>query len=105
MTLERALLDAWRAALVDEAPLVVLDGVSIPIRRTRAKGLRCVALSVDGRIVDGIEQNPETKSRWAELARGGKRIMQFKIGPRYIGNVCEGVLMRYPAWKSLGLPD
>ena len=47
-----------------------------------------------GRI-DGIEQNPETGSRWALLAREGKRIMQFSLERRYIGNVAEGELVRY----------
>jgi hypothetical protein len=31
----------------------------------------------DGNEIRGLEQNPETKSRWAMLARGGKMVMQF----------------------------
>jgi hypothetical protein len=53
----------------------------------------------------GIEQNPKTTSRWAELAREGNRIMQYRCKGRYVANVCEGKLLRYPAWKALELPE
>jgi hypothetical protein len=53
----------------------------------------------------GIEQNPATKSRWAALAREGSRIMQFRCQGRYVANVCEGKLLRYPAWTALALPE
>ena len=56
------------------------------------------------RIV-GIEQNPKTGSRWAALARAGNRIMQFRCKGAYVGNVCEGKLLRYPAWKALELGE
>jgi hypothetical protein len=55
--------------------------------------------------VFGIEQNPRTSSRWAKLARRGKRIMQFSYRGRYVANVCEGELYRYPAWRAMKLPD
>ena len=32
----------------------------------------------------GIEQNPKTKSRWAQLAGSGKKVMQFIQDGRYI---------------------
>jgi len=53
----------------------------------------------------GIEQNPQTASQWTALARTGKRIVQFRCKRRYIANVCEGKLLRYPAWTALALPD
>jgi hypothetical protein len=31
----------------------------------------------DGNEIRGLEQNPETKSLWAQLARSGKKVMQF----------------------------
>ena len=58
----------------------------------------------DLRII-GIEQNPATSSRWAALAEEGKRIMQFRCKGCYVANVCEGKLLRYPAWGALKLPD
>jgi len=105
MPLYDTLLDVWRQALVDGQPEVDVNGTRIAVRRTRSAGLRTVVFSYDGHPIEGIEQNPETRSRWAQLAREGKAIMQFKSGGRYFANVCEGTVMRYPAWASLGLPD
>jgi hypothetical protein len=31
--------------------------------------------------------------------------MQFSCQNRYVANVCEGDLTRYPAWHALGLPE
>jgi hypothetical protein len=31
--------------------------------------------------------------------------MQFSVNRRYVANVCEGKLLRYPAWRSLNLPE
>jgi hypothetical protein len=31
----------------------------------------------DGKEIRGVEQNPQTKSRWAPMARSGKKVMQF----------------------------
>jgi hypothetical protein len=36
------------------------------------------------------EQNPETKSRWAQMARSGKRVMQFIREGRYVVSVADG---------------
>jgi hypothetical protein len=38
----------------------------------------------------GLEQNPETKSRWAAMARAGKKVMQFLEGGRYLAVVVDG---------------
>ena len=43
--------------------------------------------STCGRRVE--EQNPETKSRWAQMAREGKRVMYFLSEGRYIANVVK----------------
>jgi hypothetical protein len=43
----------------------------------------------------GLEQNPETSSRWAQLSRQGHRIMQFLSGGRYIANVVDGKVTLY----------
>ncbi len=105
MTLEDALISVWQQALADAAPVVVLDGRRYRVEVTRAKQLRSVTFSYGRRKFFGIEQNPSTGSRWAKLAREGKRIMQFGYKGQYIANVCEGKLFRYPAWRSLKLPE
>jgi hypothetical protein len=105
MTLEETLIEVWRQVLVEGRPSVELAGESFPVTSTRAKRLRTVRFEYAPFYVDAIEQDPETSSRWALLAREGKRVMQFTIERRYIGNVAEGELVRYPAWNSMGLPD
>ena len=105
MTLGETLIAAWQQALVEGKPEVELEGGVYRVGHTRAKGLRTVEFTFGGHRIDGIEQNPQTGSRWAQLARDGQRIMQFSLGRRYFANVCEGKLLRYPAWNSLGLPE
>ncbi|MBZ5514524.1 MAG: hypothetical protein LAN62_06725 [Acidobacteriia bacterium] len=105
MTLADALISVWQQVLAEGMPQVELQGERYVVARTRARKLRTVAFRFGGCPLEGIEQNPQTDSRWAELARQGKRIMQFSINRHYIANVCEGQLFRYPAWKSLDLPE
>ncbi len=49
----------------------------------------------DGREIRGLEQNPETKSRWAQMARSGKKVMQFLGEGRYVANVVDGKVNFY----------
>ena len=95
MTLDEALLAVWRQALVENANLVELEGRRYPVRRTQRRRLRQVDFELDGEPLRGIEQNPETKSRWAEMARAGQKVMQFTTGGRYLGNVANGKLTYY----------
>lgn len=105
MTLAQVLQEVWKGALADALAEVEVDGRRYRVERTRSKGLVTVSFPYAGQTIDGIEQNPETKSRWAQMARDGKRIMQFTTKHRYFANVAEGVLTRYPAWAALGLPE
>ena len=43
----------------------------------------------------GLEQNPETGSRWAHLARQGKKVMQFLKQRRYVAVVVDGKVQFY----------
>jgi hypothetical protein len=54
-----------------------LGGKRYSVRTTPWKGLPQVDFIFDGNEIRGLEQNPETKSRWAQLARSGKKVMQF----------------------------
>lgn len=105
MTLGETLVEVWRQALAEDRGEVLVDGQRLPVARTRHQSLRTVAVRYGDRAIEGIEQNPETSSRWAKLAQQGQRIMQFSFRGRYVGNVCEGRLTRYPAWKAEGLPE
>ena len=95
MTLEEALIQVWRTALVDDAPEVELDGQAFPIRTTPRKRLRQVDFVFDGQLLRGLEQNPETGSRWAQLARSGHRVMQFLCAGRYVANIVDGKVTLY----------
>ena len=105
MTLGETLVEVWRQVLVEERPYVELDTRQHRVQTTRSKGLRTVDFEYRALTLTGIEQNPDTTSSWAARAREGNRVMQFTYQRRYVGNVCEGKLLRYPAWHTLGLPD
>jgi hypothetical protein len=45
--------------------------------------------------IRGLEQNPDTKSRWAQLARARKKMMQFLSGGRYVAVVVDGKVTFY----------
>ena len=49
----------------------------------------------DGNEFRGLEQNPDTKSRWAQMARSGKKVMQFLSDGRYVANVVDGKMTVY----------
>jgi len=93
--LEEALVTVWRQALEENANIIELEGQRYPVRRTSRKRLRQVDFSFGGQPLRGIEQNPETASRWAKLAREGHAVMQFTAGGRYIANVVDGKVNSY----------
>ncbi len=95
MKLEEALVAVWRQALEENANLVELEGRRFPVRRTQRRRLRQVDFEFAGEAICGIEQNPETRSRWAEMSRAGQKVMQFTLGGRYIANVADGKLTWY----------
>lgn len=89
---EEMLVEVWRQAPVENAASVELDGKRYPIRTTPRRGLRQVDFVVDDTEIRGLEQNPDTASRWAQLARSGKKVMQFLCSGRY---VADGKLKSY----------
>jgi hypothetical protein len=89
------LIAVWRQALVDGADVVKLGSERYPITRSKAKHLRQVAFDFDGNMIMGIEQNPKTKSRWAAMARQGKKVMQFIQDGRYVAVVAGGKVTLY----------
>jgi len=105
MNLAETLVSVWEQALLKQTREVELGGRSYRVTRTKSRGLRAVEFDYQGRRISGIEQNPDTGSRWAALARQGQRVMQFSLSRRYFANVAEGKLLRYPAWTAMGLPD
>jgi len=95
LSLEESLIDVWRQALVEDAKVVEFGKERYPVRQTPKRGLRQVDFVLDGNEIRGLEQNPETKSRWAQMARSGKKVMQFLTEGRYVANVVDGKVTLY----------
>jgi hypothetical protein len=95
MSFEETLISVWRQALVDGVEKIKLNGRGFPVRRTPKQRLRQVDFDLGGEAFRGLEQNPETPSRWAKLARQGHRIMQFLSEGRYVANIVDGKVTFY----------
>src|SRR5713226_2689111 len=89
LSFEETLIEVWRQALVENAKTVKVGGESYPVRLTPKRGLRQVDFVLDGNEIRGLEQNADTKSRWAQLARSGKKVMQFLNEGHYAANVVD----------------
>jgi hypothetical protein len=92
---EQTLIEVWRQTLVENAKVVELGKEGYPVRRIPKRGLRQVDFVFDGNEIRGLEQNPETKSRWAQMSRSGKKVMQFLSEGRYVANVVDGKVNLY----------
>jgi len=95
MTLDGTLLSVWRQALVENATALDLDGRHYPVKRTSRHRLRQVDFIFEGNELRGLEQNPDTSSRWAQMAREGKKVMQFLSKRRYVAVVADGKVIAY----------
>ena len=92
---EETLIEVWRQVLVDDAGAVELEGERYEVKRTPKSRLRQVDFVFEGRPIRGLEQNPSTKSQWAQLARSGKKVMQFLSEGRYVAVVVDGKAKLY----------
>jgi hypothetical protein len=99
---EQTLVDVWRQVLVEHATVVELGGKRYSVRITTRKRLRQVDFIFDGNEIRGLEQNPATKSRWAQLARSGKKVMQFLSEGRYVAVVVDGKVTLYGKAEANG---
>jgi hypothetical protein len=94
-SLEETLIAVWREALVEKSEHVKLGTEHFPVTKSKTKRLRQVAFVFDGSTIMGIEQNPKTESRWAAMARAGKKVMQFIQDGRYVAVVADGKVTLY----------
>jgi hypothetical protein len=81
--------------MIENADAVTLGTESYPVTKSKAKRLRQVVFDFDGESFIAIEQNPKTKSRWAAMARSGKKVMQFLQDHRYVAVVADGKVTLY----------
>jgi len=98
--LDEAFIAVWRQALADAAKEINLYGRRCPIRRTAKRGLAQVDFEIAGTPYRALEQNPETKSRWAQFAREGAKVMQFLSDGRYVAVVVDGKVTHYTGGKA-----
>jgi hypothetical protein len=94
-SLEETLVSVWHQVMVEDTKIVTLGEQKFPVRRTSRSRLREVDVQFGGHELRGLEQNPETGSRWAQLARQGKKVMQFLHQRRYIAVVVDGKVQFY----------
>jgi hypothetical protein len=97
--LDDALLSVWLQALVEGKKRVHLGEDFYPVQRTSKNKLAQVDFDVAGQRIRGLEQNPATGSRWAELARKGSKVMQFLIGGRYVAAASDGKITHFSRTK------
>jgi hypothetical protein len=90
-----AIVSVWHQALVDKAPAVTLSGEIYSVRHTPKRGLAQVDFKFGGKTLRGLEQNPQTASRWAQIARKGAKVMQFLDGGKYLAAVADGKITHY----------
>jgi hypothetical protein len=89
-----ALISVWHQALVEQKKIIAVGAATFSVRRTSKHRLTQIDFQVDGIDFCALEQNPQTKSRWAKRGEGAK-VMQFLRAGRYIGVVADGVLKHY----------
>jgi hypothetical protein len=95
LSLDSVLLTVWQQSLIDKNKSVVIDGETYSVRQTSKSKLKQIDFRFEDRDLRGLEQNPNTKSRWAKLAREGKQVMQFLEHGRYIAVVVDGKVHIY----------
>ena len=94
-TLKDTILSVWRQAMVDDSPSVTLDDKKFRVYKTSRSRLREVDFQFEGQEFRALEQNPKTASRWAKLAREGKKVMQVLQQGRYIAVIVDGKVQIY----------
>jgi hypothetical protein len=81
---------------------VVLEGQKILVRRIGRGRLRAVQFSLNGRVLEAIEQNRDKPSRWGKLAREKHQVVQFRdvaLG-KYVAVSVDGEVMRYGEFRT-----
>ncbi len=85
------------AAQLMTSPSLKVDGKSGPVRRTSQHRLRTAAFKLGDHEYQAIEQNPEKPSRWGQLARSGRQVVQIKDAEsnKFVAVVVDGEVTYY----------
>ena len=72
------------------------------VKRTSSRRLRTLRFEMDGREYQAIEQNPEKPSRWGQLARAGRQVVQFRDVQtgKYVAVAVDGKVQEYGRKQS-----
>lgn len=92
----KLLAEVARQVLEGQKTITTPSGTA-PVTRTSKQGLKKVEFNAGDLRLVGIEQNPNTASRWARLAREGHQVMQFRDAQTgaYVANVVDGKVTLY----------
>ena len=93
--LEETFLAVWRQVLLEGKKTVAVADDTFSVLITPKQKLKQVNFQLGGRNFRGLEQNPNTKSRWAAMARSRKKVMQFLEDGRYVAVVADGKFIPY----------
>ena len=96
-SLEDALLNVYRQSLVENKKTVTLEDKTFPVRSTAKRKLKQIDFQFEGRDVQGLEQNPDTKSRWANIRDRKERCSSWSgesVAVVADGKVSEEVIPR-----------
>jgi len=93
--LEETFLAVWRQTLLEGKKVVAVADDTFSVLITPKQKLKQVNFQLGGRNFRGLEQNPDTKSRWATMARSGQKVMQFLEDGRYVAVVADGKFIPY----------
>jgi len=76
---------------------VLVEGKLFRVTRTGSQRLRTARFVMGGKEYQAIEQNPEKPSRWGQLAREGKSVVQFRDldSQKYVAVVVNGKVTEY----------
>jgi hypothetical protein len=94
-SLEEVFIGVAEQVLVQNRKIIMVAGDTFSVIATSRHKLRQINFRFDGREFRGLQQNPDTKSRWAEMARSGKKVMQFLEAGRYLAVVADGRLISF----------
>ncbi len=96
MALEHKVLESVAAQLMN-GDAVVLDDQKLRIKRVGSGRWRMVQFELNGRAFEAIEQNRNKPSRWGQLAREKRQVVQFRDVQthKYVAVSVDGEITEY----------
>ena len=97
----KPLLQSIAAQLMNGAEVVIReangDEQRLKVTRIGSGRLRTVRVRINGREIRAIEQNRGKPSRWGELARKGRQVVQFQdvLTRKYLAVAVDGEVLEY----------